>query len=65
MSGLNYINRTYGLAVKRGTRVRYTGDKEPRFGTVTKADGAYLRIRMDDCRFSQPYHPTWEIEVLP
>lgn len=43
MSGFDYIKRTYGLAVKRGTRVRYTGGKEPRLGTVTRADGAYIR----------------------
>ena len=65
MGAFNYINRAYGLTMKRGTRVRYTGGEEPRLGTVTHADGAYLRIRMDDCRFSQPYHPTWELEILP
>ena len=69
MSGFDYINRTYGLSVKRGTRVRYTGDDAARkaggrLGTVTDTDGAHLRIRMDGDSFSQPYHPTWELEPL-
>jgi len=69
MSGFDYINRTYGLSVNRGTRVRYTGDDAARkaggrLGTITSTNGAYLRIRMDGDSFSQEYHPTWELEVL-
>jgi hypothetical protein len=66
MSGFDYINRTYGLSVKRGSRVRYTGGKQvERFGTVTGTEGAHLRICMDGDKYAQPYHPTWELEVLP
>lgn len=68
-SPYDYINRTYRLRVKKGTRVRYTGDcvaRKPdgRLGTVTSAEGAYLRVRMDGDSFSLLYHPTWKLEVL-
>lgn len=68
MSQFDYINRTYGLFVTRGTRVRYTGDDSARkvggrLGTITGVEGAHLKIRMDGDSFSQPYHPTWELEV--
>lgn len=70
MSQFDYINRTYGLSVKRGSRVRYTGDAVARkaggkLGTITGVEGAYLKIRIEGDSFSQPYHPTWELEVLP
>jgi hypothetical protein len=65
---LDYISRTYGVPAKRGQRVRYTGDKGPkvsaREGTITAAEGAHLRIRMDGDSFSNVYHPTWELEYL-
>ena len=69
MSGFNYINRAYGLAVKRGTRVRYTGDDAARkaggrLGTITDTNGAHLRIRMDGEQYTLLYHPTWELEYL-
>lgn len=69
MSQFDYINRTYGLSVKRGSRVRYTGDPAGRvaggeLGTVTGVQGAHLMIRLDGHTGSQPYHPTWELEVL-
>ena len=70
MSEFDYINRAYGLSVKRGSRVRYTGDCVARreggkLGTVRSAKGAHLMIMMDGDSFTQPYHPTWELEVLP
>lgn len=70
MIDFEYINRTYGLSVKRGSRVRYTGDCVGRrgggkLGTVRSVDGAYLMIRMDGESFVQRYHPTWELEILP
>ena len=66
----DYINRTYGLSVKRGARVRYTGSTTAkelggRYGTVTGADGQYLMIRLDGTNAPLPYHPTWELEILP
>ena len=70
MSQFEYINRTYSLSVKRGSRVRYTGDCVARreggkLGTVRSVNGAHLMIQMDGEGFVQPYHPTWELEVLP
>lgn len=69
MSSFSYINSTYKLNVKRGTRVRYTGSKAAKsvgglLGTITSASGTYLMIRLDGEKKSQPYHPTWELEVL-
>lgn len=65
---LSYIAKMYRVPAKRGQRVRYTGDKGPkgvaRYGTITSASGAHLNIRMDGDSFSQPYHPTWELEYL-
>lgn len=65
---LDYIRTAYGVPAQRGQRVRYTGDKGPkgmaREGTITGADGAHLRIRMDGDSFSNIYHPTWELEYL-
>lgn len=65
---LDYISRTYGVAAKRGRRVRYTGDKGPkaaaREGVITAAEGAHLRIRMDGDSFANIYHPTWELQYL-
>ena len=48
MSAFDYINRTYGLSVKRGSRVRYSGGKDIiRLGTVTGAEGAHLHVSLD------------------
>jgi hypothetical protein len=66
MSEFDCINRTYGLSVKTGSRVRYSGGKDIiRLGTVTGTEGAHLRIRLDGEQYARPYHPTWELEVLP
>jgi hypothetical protein len=61
---LDYIVRSYGVAAKRGGRVRYTGGKEPRLGTITGASDGHLSIRLDGEKHANPYHPTWEIEYL-
>lgn len=65
----DYINNAYGLAVRRGSRVEYTGgDKQrtPRQGAVASAAGAHLNIRFDDDphRVVGPFHPTWELRYL-
>ncbi len=63
----DYINRTYGLSMGRGSRVEYTGDKAaPRQGVITSATGAHVNIRFDDDpkRSVGPYHPTWELRQL-
>ncbi len=65
MSKFDYINRTYGLQLKRGTRVEYTGGKFPRQGSVVSTDGQYINIRFDNSTsIDGPYHPTWEMRAL-
>lgn len=64
MSGFDYVNHTYGLRLKRGTRCIYTGDGLPRLGAVTSSNGSHIRVRFDDDpnRTAGPFHPTWEME---
>ena len=66
---LPYVRKFYGLDVKRGDRVRYTGEiaggGHVRHGTVTGASDGYLTIRMDGGNYVGRYHPTWELTVLP
>ena len=63
MADFGYINRTYGLSLKRGTRCTYTGGGLPRTGVVTSADGSHIRVRFDDAphTVAGPFHPTWEM----
>ena len=62
---MDYIRSTYDVPAKVGARIRYTGGKEPRDGTIRSAQGAHLMIRLDgDRHVTGPYHPTWEIEYL-
>lgn len=58
-----YVNHTYGLSLKRGTRCIYTGGGKPREGYVVSASGAHINIRFDDApkRVDGPFHPTWEL----
>lgn len=60
----DYINETYGLNIKKGDRVRYTGGKEAREGTITGTYAGKLKIKMDGDKSVGIYHPTWEIEYL-
>lgn len=67
----DYINRTYGLNIKAGTRCVYTGDKggKPRTGKVSHADPVdrhYIRICFDSVPgiAAGPFHPTWELQYL-
>ncbi len=60
-----YINKTYGLSLKRGSRVEYTGDREVKRGTVTSAAGAHINVRFDGSAASAgPFHPTWEMRQI-
>lgn len=63
MSQFDYINRTYGLSLKRGSRCSYRG----RPGTVVSSLGAHLNVRFDDDpdRSQGPFHPTWEMVYPP
>ncbi|MEV0367544.1 hypothetical protein [Nocardia fusca] len=61
---MQYVRWYYGVPAKRGGRVRYTGEGEPRLGTITSADHR-LRIRLDGEKHTRIFHPTWELEYLP
>lgn len=61
---MQYVRDYYRVPAKRGGRIRYTGDREPRLGTITSARGGSLRIRLDGEKHAAPYHPTWELEYL-
>lgn len=62
---MNYIRRAYGVPVKRGGRVRYTGGLcGERLGTIKSARGGYLNILLDGDRWPLPFHPTWKLEYL-
>lgn len=65
MSDIAWIRTNYQVPAKVRGRVRYTGGKEPRLGTITAASGNYLMIRLDGDKRSGLYHPTWCIEYLP
>lgn len=58
--GMKWIRRYYGVPAKRGARVTYKGKP----GTITRATGEYLFIRLDGKKKSGIYHPTWMIEYL-
>lgn len=60
---MDYIKDTYRVPAKRGGRVEYTYGGS-RFGTITGADGARLRIRLDGEIASRVFHPTWELKYL-
>lgn len=62
---MDYIRKTYGLTVKVGDRVAYTGGTKPLYGTVCGARGAYLRVRADGQKRSWLFHPGWELAALP
>jgi hypothetical protein len=65
---LEYIRKTYGVPAFRGARVRYETRKgrQPWFGRITSADGAYLRILRDGDKRTYParFHPTWGMTYL-
>lgn len=62
---MDYIRRTYGVPARRGDRIIYGGITAPIAGTITMADGAYLRVRFDGWKKSVRLHPTWRITYLP
>ena len=62
---MDYIRSVYNVPAKRGGRVEYTHPKPSRFGTIVRADGARLRIRLDGDKHADVYHPTWELRYLP
>jgi hypothetical protein len=61
---LGYIHHTYGLTVRRGSRVLYSGGPAPQLGTVQGARGAHLMFQLDGERYASPLDPSWELRVL-
>ena len=63
---MDWIRRTYGVPANRGGRVQlgrgFGSLLGGRAGTITSADGQYLRIRVDGIP-GRPlrFHPTWEL----
>jgi len=62
---MQWVRDNYHVPAMRGGRVRYTGDRSPRLGTITGTRHGSLRIRLDGEKHSAPFHPTWELEYLP
>jgi hypothetical protein len=61
------IENQYGVKVRPGQRVKYTGDRIAgvQLGTVVSIKGAYVHIRLDGQKNAMPFHPTWELEYVP
>lgn len=63
---MDWVRKNYRVPAKRGARVEYAGDNGsgPRFGTIIRADGGRLRIRLDGDDWAGAYHPTWALRYL-
>jgi hypothetical protein len=54
-----YINKTYGLNVEKGSKLKFIGFR----ATVVGSTGSRLIIQYDATgKRTGPIHPTWEIE---
>jgi hypothetical protein len=63
------IRKTYGVPAETGVRVEYQPEipgANPWQGTITTAEGAYLRIMRDGDLdvYPAPFHPTWNLTYL-
>lgn len=61
---MDYIRATYLVPAKVGGRIEYTGCGEVEHGTITGAEGARLRVRLDGHKHSAIFHPTWKMRYL-
>lgn len=60
-----WVRKYYGVPAKVGGRVEYTGERgKSAYGTICGASGSHLSIRLDGCKHSLPFHPTWELRYL-
>jgi hypothetical protein len=59
-----YVINRYNVPVKTGQRVRYTGHNPVKEGTIVKACGQYLGIKLDGDKYIGRYHPTWALDYL-
>lgn len=60
-----YIRKAYAVPAKRGGRVEYKGCGKVEHGTITGADGHYLRVRLDGEKHAGNFHPTSDIRYIP
>ena len=59
--GMEYIRKHYRVPARRGGRILFRGCA---MGTIRSADGAYLRVKLDEFNRAVLIHPTWEVEYL-
>lgn len=59
------IREQYGVPARRGVRVEYTGGDKPEMGTVVRASGEHLIVKLDGHIDPYPFHPTWKLSYLP
>jgi len=59
---MEYVRKYYGVPAHRGGRVIYTGDKIPKFGTITSSTRGRINVRFDGDSNVCHLHPTWEVE---
>jgi hypothetical protein len=69
MTDMDYIRNTYGVPAQIGGRVEYQPEipgAQNWQGTITAAEGAYLRILRDgdEETYPAPFHPTWNMRYL-
>ena len=64
-SELQYIRDYYRVPAAIGGRVKYTGGKGTRYGTITGVRNHYLLVRLDGNTYPHVFHPTWELHYLP
>jgi hypothetical protein len=61
MKPFDYINRFYGLAIRKGSSVRQPSTGK--MGVVHKDEGAHIMILWNgEGKPRGPYHPTYDLE---
>lgn len=60
------INRFYGLSIRKGQRVVYSGGTLPERGVVKRADKAsmHVHVLLDGYYHILKLHPTWMMEYV-
>lgn len=62
---MKYIREYYGVPAEIGGRVIFNCPGiGPRHGTITGAQNAHIRIKLDGEKVSKPYHPTWNLTYV-
>ena len=60
-NSIRHLRDYYGLAVRKGMRVKYTGQD----GTLVGFEGQYVRVPLDDHEEPVTCHPTSSMEYPP